>query len=217
MKLGIGFPLIDDRVLIQFMISFITMDKPASYTLLMPNFPVGELPGNIADVRNNLTVQALNEDCTHLLMLDTDQRYPVNCLTRLVSGNKDVIGTPVHRRWPPFDPILYRGKPGKYYHVPHNECYSGDIVEVDATGCGCILYNMEVFMKIDYPWFEISKTDTGKTIGEDINFCSKLKDNGYKIFVDTSIEIPHLTLFEVNRSMYELFRKFNNFSYRESE
>jgi len=67
--LGIGFPLIDRSVSVDFMVSFITLDKP-DYTLLIPKFPVGEFPRDIAAVRNNLVEQALIEGCSHLLMMD---------------------------------------------------------------------------------------------------------------------------------------------------
>jgi len=214
-SLAIGLPLVESRVPVQFMASFLVMDKP-DFTLLMPTFPVGTFAGNIADARNSLVTQALDEHCTHLLMMDTDQIYPPDTIAKLMGHSQPVVGTPVHRRWPPFDPILYRGKPGQYVHVPDGECYSGAMVPVDATGCGCILYDLRVFFDLEMPWFKIEKLPDGKTLGEDLGLCARLRENDVPIYVDTSIEIGHLTTYQVNRSTYELFKKFNQFQYREA-
>ena len=82
----------------------------------------------------------------------------------------------------------------------------GELVEVDATGTGCILYNLEVFKKIPYPWFEFKKhPETGLVIGEDVGLCQKLQAAGYKIYVDTSVEIEHLTIIKINKAMHKLW------------
>jgi len=88
--------------------------------------------GQLEIIRNNLVVQAINDRCTHLIMMDTDQVYPVDTVTKLMSHDKNAVGTSVHRRYPPFDNIMYRGKLGKYHHVPDDECFSGELVEVDG-------------------------------------------------------------------------------------
>lgn len=211
-KLAIGFPLVDKNVSFDFMTSFITMEKP-DYTLLVPKFPVGEFQRDIAAVRNNLVDQALHEGCSHLLMMDTDQVYrTADMIEKMLSHGAPVVGAPVHRRYPPFDAILLRGTVGKYKYIPDTEVYSGDLIDIDATGTGCIMLDMNIFDVIDLPWFEIGfDEETQKTIGEDIGFCSKLKAAGYSIKADTSIEIGHLTQFEVNRNTYEMFCAIKGF------
>lgn len=215
LHIGIGIPIVEDRLPVQFFVSFARMQKP-DYTLLLPSFPVGSFAGNIADARNSLVHQALGLNCTHLIMMDTDQIYPPDTIDRLMSYHQPVVGTPVHRRWPPFDPILYRGMPGRYLHVPDAECYSGDLVPVDATGCGCVLYDLRVFIDMSAPWFALGRTDEGKPIGEDIMLCSKLRKAGVPIYVDTALVIDHMTTYLVNRSTYELYKKINHFQYRTS-
>ena len=201
--IAIGFPLVDDRVPVQFFTSYACMDKPEQYTLLVPQLPHGPWTGSIADARNSLVKQALGEGCSHLLMLDTDQVYPADTLTKLLSHQKDVCGVRVHRRYMPFDPIFLRGDIGKYLSVSDEEMYSGDLIPVDATGTGCLLFDMEVFLKLDDPWFEFSEHE-GKPVGEDINFCSKARSAGVEIFVDTSIAVGHLATVEVDRFFHEI-------------
>ena len=201
--LAIGFPLVDSTVPVQFFTSFACMDKPEQYILLVPQFPHGPWTGSIADARNSLVQQALDAGASRLLMLDTDQIYPADCLTRLMSHNVDVCGVRVHRRWQPFDPIFLRGEIGKYRHVSEEEMYSGELIEVDATGTGCLLFNMDVFLKIDRPWFAFSHHE-GKPVGEDIHFCNKARTAGVRIYVDTAIEVGHMTTMIVNRALHQI-------------
>jgi len=124
-------------------------------------------------------------------------------LTRLLSHDVDICGVRVHRRWLPFDPIFLRGDIGHYKSIPDDEMYSGDLVRVDATGTGCLLFNMDVFLKVLPPWFEFGLRD-GKPIGEDINFCSKARASGVDIYVDTGIEVGHLVTMTVNKSLHQI-------------
>jgi len=200
---AIGFPLVDAQVPVQFFTSYACMDKPDAYSLLVPQFPHGPFSGSLADARNSLVEQAQMTGAKYLLMLDTDQVYPVDTLTKLLSHKVDVCGVRVHRRWMPFDPIFLRGEIGKYESVSEEEAYSGDLIEIDATGTGCLLFDMKVFDKIEKPWFAFDQVD-GKPIGEDIYFCSKARKAGLRIFVDTSIEVGHLTTVEVNRFLHQV-------------
>ena len=203
-KIAIGFPLVDETVPVQFFTSFACMDKPSQYTLLVPQFPHGPWKASIADARNSLVEQALYDGARHLLMLDTDQVYPADTLTKLISHNVGICGVRVHRRWMPFDPIFLRGDIGRYEPVTEDEMYSGDLIEIDATGTGCLLFNMGIFDKLTPQWFEFGKATDGKPVGEDINFCSKARNAGVRIFVDTSIEVGHLITMEINKSLHQM-------------
>jgi len=202
-KIAIGFPLVDSTIPVSFFTSFTCMEKPREYVVLMPQFPHGPYSGNIADARNSLVEQAQKEGAKYLFMLDTDQVYPSNTLTKLMSNKVDVCGVRVHRRWMPFDPIFLRGDIGKYLSVPDEEMYSGNLIDVDATGSGCLLFDMTVFDRVEYPWFKLDIQD-GESVGEDIYFCSKARKKDVRICVDTSIEVGHLTTIEVNRWLHQI-------------
>lgn len=201
--IAIGFPLVDSNVPVQFFTSFICMEKP-NYTLLFPQLPHGPWSGSIADARNSLVKQAQQEGAKYLLMLDTDQVYPPDTLKKLMAHKVDICGVRVHRRYPPFDPIFFRGDVDNLNHISEEEMYSGDLVEIDATGTGCLLIDMSVFDDMEFPWFEFSKTKTGKPIGEDINFCHKSRAAGRRVFVDTSIKVGHLAVIEIDEKMHRM-------------
>ena len=200
-KLGIGIPASLTHVPIAFFDSFIQMEKPTFEYIGMKNGPID-------DLRNRIVEQALSTGCSHLLMLDTDQIYPVDTVTKLLAHKLPVVHGKVVRRYPPFDEILYEGTVGKY--TTKTGYKDGELLEVDACGTGCVLYDMRIFYKIKPLWytFEPHIVD-GKQkgmIGEDIGMCIKLKKAGYKIYVDTSVKIGHLTLFNVDEAFSTLYQ-----------
>ena len=219
-KLAIAVPLTDDKVYNQFLFSFVKVvtdymagkarkGQIADIDILFPDFPC-----QVDAARNNLVQQALILGCTHILFMDSDQIYKTdNMIEKLLAHDKPVVGARVHRRYPPFDPLLLEGEVGKLRQVPDEKIRDKDgnffnNVQVDYTGTGCILYDMQIFndMFPEKP-FEFTTGENGQPIGEDINFCSKLKKMVIPIIVDASIDIKHLTLLAADWGTYKLFQK----------
>ncbi len=200
--LGIGIPLNFPYVPAPFFDSFVQMEKPTFEYIRKGN-------GGIAEMRNEIVETALQAGCSHLLMLDTDMIYPPNTLTKLLSCNLDVVGGLCFMRYPPFTPVLRVGEPGVYKNLDLEDYEEDSMIEVDATGTACIMFNMEVFKKIQSPWFSFDEHPNqliGGVIGEDIGFCSKLRKTGYRIFVDTSVECGHIAHMNIDKKAY-LFHK----------
>jgi hypothetical protein len=165
--------------------------------------------GHIHDLRNNIVDKALDVRATHLLMCDVDQVYHPKTITTLLSRNLPIVSALVHRRYPPFDSLMMKlteldDKRNIYESI--DEWEDGELVEVDATGCGCIMYQMDVFRKMEGPWFKHRQNPDGSPIGEDFGFCQDLKAAGYRIFVDTSVPAGHLTTMIVNTVTNKLYR-----------
>jgi hypothetical protein len=202
-KLAIGIPLSFPWVPSAFFHSFIQMEKP-DYTYLYE-----DTTGPIHEVRNNIVDKALSLGVTKLLMCDVDQVYHPKTVTRLLSHNLPVVGALVHRRYPPFDSLMMRlvdidDETRAFASIDDWE--DGELVEVDATGTGCIMYDMSIFKKIPYPWFKTGTGPDGQVIGEDFGFCCDLKKAGYRIFVDTSVPAGHLATMVVNTATNRLYR-----------
>lgn len=194
-KLGIGVPLSFPMVPGAFFDSFIAMEKPDFIYLRSSAGPVDEM-------RNELVRQAIAAGCSHLIMMDSDQIYDPKTIPRLLSHRLPIVGCMVCRRYPPFDPIMLKGEIGSYKSI--TEWEKDSLVEVDATGTGCLLFNMDVFRKMPEPWF-VFRSSKGSPVGEDIGFCSDLRNAGYKIFVDTSVPAGHLTSMIVNEWTWRLY------------
>lgn len=197
---GLGIPDTGRVFMAEFFDSFICVNRPMKSVYIRPD---GK--GPIDHIRNALVDVAKKLGCTHLWMADTDQVYPQDTLIKLLSHDLDVVAAKVHRRYPPYDPLLLRGEIHNYKTVPEDEWKQGGLIEVDATGCGSILYKMEVFKKIEHPWFQF-KLEDPDPIGEDVFFCSKLKEAGYGIFVDCDIRVGHMGLNIITEESYWAYK-----------
>jgi hypothetical protein len=136
---------------------------------------------------------------------------------RLLSHDKDICYGVVHRRWPPYDPIAFKDDDKGRVHVSDEEIYSGDLIEINNTGMGCVLIKMEVFESIKRPWFHEHITEDGKPIGEDCDFLMKAQKAGFKIFMDTSIQVGHVWKMIFNRSTYMIYKADTKLQWKRRE
>ena len=75
------------------------------------------------------------------------------------------------------------------------------VIDVEYTGMGWMLVKKGVFEKMEYPWFrpEMTSMDITDPSGneikvkefttEDVFFCRKVKEMGFKVLVDTSVVV----------------------------
>jgi GT2 family glycosyltransferase len=152
----------------------------------------------IEQARNELTAGVLFDpacaDVTHLLWIDDDMVFAPDALRRLLAHDLSIVGGLCHgRRAPHYAPILLHRQPGGMMGYAYQHDYPLGLVEVDATGGAFLLVKREVFETIEErfkapgegPW-----SDRGH--GEDTSFCERAKECGYKVFVDTTLEIGHI-------------------------
>ena len=199
-KLALGFPCTWSHVPFPFFQSFIMMERPEFTPVIACNGPIDGL-------RNKIVQHAMAIGASHLIMMDLDQTYPVDAITKLLAHRLPVVGCMVHRRYPPFDPLMLRGKINTYQDV--TEWEDGELVEVDATGTGCLMFDMRVFHELPAPWFKFRPNpdpDHPGVVGEDVGFCSDLRDAGHKIYVDTSIKCGHLSTMEITEETHWLYK-----------
>ena len=211
--LAICWPVTNLITYADFAISYAALEKPRHLFLYPEQIhgqDIGECAKGLDQIRNSLVDRALLAGCSHILMMDTDQCYRTpDMIRRLLSHGQKVVGARVHRRYPPFDPLLFRWNEdvSKYSPIDFDEAVqaieSGSLVEVDATGAGCVMYDSTIFFDVEPPWFEFGLRD-GRPVGEDIVFCEKLRSAGHRIYVDTSIDITHLTIRGVGMGDYVL-------------
>ena len=204
--LAIGVPCDFPFIPVSFFYSFVMMEKPAFIFIHADN-------GHIDDLRNNLVDKALEIKVTHLIMMDVDQVYHPQTITRLLSHRLPIVGALVHRRYPPFDSLMLKSveiDEHRNGYVSIDEWKDGELVEVDATGGGCLMFEMSVFRKMPRPWFRAEKNPDGTPIGEDIGLCQDLKAAGYRIFVDTSVPAGHLATMIISTATNRLYRAMKN-------
>ncbi len=143
-------------------------------------YPITESGSGIAENRNKLVRRALaNKDTSHVLFVDDDQMFPADAIHRLMAHDLDIVGANIVRK--EANPRTNSRK------LNSTECAwtlpdSTGIEEVDYNGTGLMLVKREVFEKMgDDKWFFY---DIDKKIGEDVYFCWKAKELGYKVYID---------------------------------
>jgi hypothetical protein len=198
--LGVALPDTNATFLKEFVDSFFCIIRPSRSVYIRPH--VG---GPIHHIRNHLVEQAQNLRCTHLMFMDTDQTYPQNAIVKLLEHEKKCVAAKVHRRYPPYDPILLRGKLHDYENIPEDEWENGGLIKVDATGFGCVLLDMQVFNDIEKPYFDFVLTGE-KPVGEDIYFWSKVRQAGISVYVDCDIKIGHLGVMNITEESYHAYK-----------
>lgn len=151
--------------------------------------------------RERLIRTALNEEMDFILMYDDDMILPLDMaqqmLMDMVRHEQITVLAPLaFMRNPPHYAVIYnvvKGYDAKqamgYYINTHYKNYPKDkLVQCDAVGFGAACVRLDfVREKMQAPYF----MSTAQT-GEDILFCTKVKEAGGTVFMDTRIKLGHL-------------------------
>ncbi len=146
----------------------------------------------VDDSRNQIVEHALEVGYDYIMWIDSDMILPKDTLMKLLSHDKDIVsGVYTHKLIGGKDAVAKRYKKDEediYEDIPLKEITAKEqLIEIDGVGFGCVLTKVDVFRNIEKPYF-VYKPD----FGEDIYFCRKAQEKGYKIFLDTSILCGHI-------------------------
>lgn len=152
--------------------------------------------------RNKLVWEAVNTKATHLMFIDSDMSFPIDGVDRLIERGENIIGGLYFKRVVPIHPIIKIVRDNKITDMKFKEIPSFEKpFEVDAIGTGFLLINMDVFKKMEPPFFShASPKEFGmeeipfpnNEIGEDVAFCLRAKKAGFKIWCDPTIKLGHI-------------------------
>ena len=139
--------------------------------------------------RNRLVEQMLKEKkAQYILFNDPDTIYSPLDIQYLVDTDKDIISGIYVQKGKEHYPVFgeFKGNEIAYAKNWHKD----RIIEVDGIGFGLVLIKRNVFEKRSPPWF--SREYKGQEIGEDLYFCKKAKDYGFKIYIHSGVELKHV-------------------------
>lgn len=172
--------------------------KLVSYTAHDIHVVVATRGYNIAENRNYCVIQAQKNESDYLLFVDDDMTFGEDTLERLLARDVDIIGVNSYSRCLPLTSTVgLMDEKGEYKHperYPEWEMkIPDDLFEAYFVGCGVCLIKMEVFDKLQKPWFQFIMGKDGQIIhGEDGYFCAEARKQGYKIYCDPKIEVGHI-------------------------
>lgn len=142
-----------------------------------------------SDIANgrNLLVKDVKEKtgqpATHILWIDSDQSFPNNGASRLLSHNLPIVGCNYSTRIPPYRVA------GRL--MDDDAWAKGGLQPAKILPGGFCLVSMEVYERISAPWytehFEEASICEGNPFGhvlDDDNFCRKARECGYTPMCD---------------------------------
>ena len=125
---------------------------------------------------------------------DYDISFKPDTLVKMLSHDKDIV-TGIYRQRNMDNQILEVFEPndrGGFTHIPWDKIKNTPLAEVGACGFGCVLIKKKVMVDIGYPQFKYhSALNHAETFSEDLDFCRKAREKGFKLFADTSIVCEH--------------------------
>jgi len=139
---------------------------------------------------------------THLLFVDSDTLPQPDALRRLLSHKLPVVSglTPIlslnkaTRTWETFDNCFRQRVSDTDGNVTTHiaERHTG-LQEIFRCGSSCILIKREVFEALKPPYydFQYNEDHTEHRRSEDIGFCDKARDAGFKLYADTDVICMH--------------------------
>jgi len=147
----------------------------------------------IDQIRNLIASWAARYD--YLFSVDSDISFAPDTLKKMLSHNKDIVSGLYRQRKHDEHVIeVYELTPqGGCTNIPYEKIKSIPFLEIAGCGMGCALIKGEVFRAIPYPHFVYhSAIDHRNTVSEDIDFCRKVREKGFKMYADTTILCDHV-------------------------
>lgn len=203
MKILIAVPCMD-HVPALFAQSLACMRRVGECTVA---FKMGSL---VYTSRNDLGKMAIENDFDYVMWLDSDQVFDPDLLERMVKtleeNDLDFLSGVYYRRMAPYSPVLFKQlnyEDEKASWTEFGKMPEG-LIEIGGCGFGCVLMSTEVLMSVQGRYNTMFQPVLG--LGEDLAFCWRARQCGYKLMCDTSIEVGHCGQAVVTGDFWRAYR-----------
>jgi GT2 family glycosyltransferase len=178
--------------------------------------------GLLSKQRNRLVKQFLETKSDWLLMMDSDEQLPVSAFDKLIEAAHDkdrpVIAGLVFASfetglpYPKPVPTIFQDTVDGF--LPLYKYDKDSLFQVDAAGTGCLLIHRSVLEAIqadadphqgkDWCWFWDGPIN-GEWIGEDLQFCRRVRSLGFPIYVHTGAILQHSKSYWLDDRQHDLW------------
>ena len=151
--------------------------------------------------RNTLVRSAQEHKANYIFFLDSDVIPPPDIVQVLMAWKLPIISGVYWSK--KGYPAVWETHPSGKGFTPIKNLPKRGLTEVAATSMGCSLIDMRVFSCMPDPWFEWGLRDPRKEgegggHSEDLTFCARATQHGFKLFVDPELRCLHETVLEVD-------------------
>ena len=203
MKIMIAVPCMD-QVPAPFCQSLAQLQKEGDCILAMKS---GSL---IYTSRNDLATMAIQLEADYVMWFDSDMVFKPDTMVRMLHTVRerkiDILTGLYFRRVPPYSPVLFdmlEMRTPTVLSWSEFKKIPDDIFEIGGCGFGCVMIDTGVFIDVQGKHGNMF-APMGNN-GEDIAFCIRARDCGYKIYCDPSIICGHVGYSVVDDQFFKAF------------
>lgn len=188
MKLLIAIPCMD-TVPVDFMKSLLRLTKKLTEDGV--DYEVAIESGTLVYMaRDRLAGKAVNHGFSHVLWLDSDMVFEPEIVEDLQFSGHDFVTGIAHGRRKPFVSCLFKNIDLNHLELWQLKDYPADTFEVAGCGMACCLISTEIIKAV------MIRYGTAFTpfqqYGEDISFCKRARDLGFKIYAEPTVRLGHI-------------------------
>ena len=202
MKLLIGIPTLD-YVHSEFMRCLINLVMRLKNDGI--DFAVEIQSGTLVyTARERIAHKAINEGFTHVLWLDSDMVFSPDILDDLMFSGKSFVTGIYHARRKGYASCIFKTIDINV-KVERFEKYPTDTFEIAGCGFGCVLIETEILKSVC-----LNKGVCFTPLpnyGEDIAFCKRASELGYKIWCEPSVVCGHIGHITIYPEDYERWKE----------
>ena len=172
-------------------------------------FDVEIISGTLVySARDKLAKKAVNEGYTHMLWFDSDMIFNEDVLDDLMfSGNQFVTGI-YHTRRPPHGSCIFKDISLDNISKYMGNDYPKNTFEIAGCGFGCVLIDVTIVKDVLMTYGEAFLPIHG--LGEDIAFCQRVHDLGYKMYCEPAVRLGHIGHIAIYPEDHEKWLNDNN-------
>lgn len=135
---------------------------------------------------------------THILFVDYDVLPRSTTLKKLFEHDKDIIcGTYPTVQKCKLNWCLSRDRDGEKFELMEIGDLPKDPFKVSIGSNGMMLVKMEVFDKIEWPYWRTQYKENGEKVGADVYFFDKVREAGIDIWVDPKLTCGHFKMVDL--------------------
>lgn len=162
--------------------------------------------------RNYLALMAMQDEADLIMWFDSDMVFNPDTLLRLlkdIDDGADFVTGVYYRRTSPFTPTLFSkldiNEEGVAIWDQIEEVPDKGIFEVAGCGFGCVLMKTDIARDV-FKKFGRLFSPIGE-VGEDLSFCWRARECGYKLLCDPDIPLGHVAHTMVTKDFYKNYKK----------
>lgn len=153
--------------------------------------------------RERIAHKAINEHYTHVLWLDSDMVFKPSILDDLMFSGKDFVTGIYHARRKGYASCIFKTI-NLDEGIERFDKYPNETFQIQGCGFGCVLTSAEMLSSVCLH-FGTCFTPL-PSLGEDIAFCKRAQDLGYKLWCEPSVvcgHIGHITIYPEDHELWK--------------